>query len=77
MSQFPPTEGPDGANNNSGADQAGTQGYPDTSGATNHGPQSAPLNGPMVTNSMGTKRSLWTLQPCGRQPSITATTPGT
>ena len=46
MSQFPPTEGPDGANNNSGADQAGTQGYPDTSGATNHGPQSAPLNGP-------------------------------
>ena len=46
MSQFPPTEGPDGANNNSGADQAGTQGYPDTSGATNHGPQSAPLHGP-------------------------------
>ena len=46
MSQFPPTEGPDGANNNSGADQAGAQGYPDTSGATNHGPQSAPLNGP-------------------------------
>lgn len=46
MSQFPPTEGPDGANNNSGADQAGTQGYPDTSGTTNHGPQSAPLNGP-------------------------------
>lgn len=42
MSQFPPTEGPDGANNNSGADQAGTQGYPDTSGTTNHGPQSAP-----------------------------------
>ena len=46
MSQFPPTEGPDGANNNSGADQAGAQGYLDTSGATNHGPQSAPLNGP-------------------------------
>ena len=46
MSQFPPTEGPDGANNNSGADQAGTQGYPNTSGTTNHGPQSAPLNGP-------------------------------
>lgn len=46
MSQFPPTEGPDGANNNSGADQAGTQGYPDTSGATNHGSQSAPLHGP-------------------------------
>ena len=46
MSQFPPTEGPDGANNNSGADQAGAQGYPDTSGATNHGPQSAALNGP-------------------------------
>ena len=88
MSQFPPTEGPDGANNNSGADQAGTQGYPDTSGATNHGPQSAPLNGPDGNQQYGDETlpmdpsavrqaALWILQPCGRQPSITATTPGT
>ena len=77
MSQFPPTEGPDGANNNSGADQAGTQGYPDTSGATNHGPQSAPLNGPDGNQQYGDETLPMDLQPCGRQPSITATTPGT